>query len=161
MITTETVDLYGILGISREATPDEIRRAYHSKALQYHPDKNPNDEEYARFLFEQAGDAYRILSSQFHRNEYDSSEVTDMRSQQQKNYGFEDSSQVGAISNGGFHSIQTLGRNAKNRTFEEWMEYFLNEVQVDVGLEDMNPEQLRYESLGRKFLIQHSFSVKH
>lgn len=159
MINPKTADLYEILGISPEATLDEIRHAYHLRALQYHPDKNPHDEIHARFLFELAGEAYRILSSNVHRDEYIQGEDGRSRHRQQ-NSGFGENSQVTAISKGQLISIQTFERNPKQRTFEEWLAYFLNEVQVDIGIEELDTKQFEYEMLGRKFLT-HLFSVRH
>ena len=52
---------YQILGVSRSATPDEIKRAYRKIAMQYHPDKNPGDKQ-AEERFREASIAYQALS---------------------------------------------------------------------------------------------------
>lgn len=63
-------DLYNILGIARDATPEEIKKAYRGLAKRYHPDKNPGDEEASR-LFKEANEAYEILTNPEKRRAYD------------------------------------------------------------------------------------------
>jgi len=54
-------DFYEILGIDRNATADQIKKAYRKKAIEYHPDKNPGDKD-AEEKFKAAAEAYEILS---------------------------------------------------------------------------------------------------
>lgn len=63
-------DYYEVLGISRNATPDEIKRAYRRMALKYHPDKNPGDKE-AEAKFKECAEAYEVLSDPEKRRQYD------------------------------------------------------------------------------------------
>lgn len=63
-------DYYEILEVSKSATADEIKKAYRKKALQYHPDKNPDNKE-AEEKFKEAAEAYEILSSPEKRQRYD------------------------------------------------------------------------------------------
>lgn len=63
-------DYYQILGISKNATADEIKKAYRKKALQFHPDKNP-DNKNAEAQFKQVSEAYEVLSDQNKRQMYD------------------------------------------------------------------------------------------
>ncbi len=70
MATTEKRDYYEVLGISRTATLDEIKKAYRRMALQYHPDKNPGDPE-AEEKFKEAAEAYGVLSDDEKRARYD------------------------------------------------------------------------------------------
>jgi molecular chaperone DnaJ len=63
-------DLYEILGISRNASNDEIKKAYRKLAIQYHPDKNPGDKS-AEEKFKEIAEAYAILSDPEKRARYD------------------------------------------------------------------------------------------
>jgi molecular chaperone DnaJ len=69
MATTKR-DLYEILEISKNATADEIKKAYRKKAIQFHPDKNPGNKE-AEENFKEAAEAYEILSNPEKRKRYD------------------------------------------------------------------------------------------
>ena len=61
---------YSILEIEQTATADQIRKAYHSLALQYHPDRNP-DDEIAEDKFKEVSEAYAVLSNSKKRRDYD------------------------------------------------------------------------------------------
>ncbi len=65
-----TKDYYETLGIDRNATPEEIKKAYHRLAVQYHPDKNPGDKE-AEEKFKDVSEAYQVLSDPQKRAQYD------------------------------------------------------------------------------------------
>lgn len=63
-------DYYEVLGVSRSADADEIKKAYRKLALKYHPDKNPGDKE-AEDKFKEAAEAYDVLSDQEKKRRYD------------------------------------------------------------------------------------------
>jgi molecular chaperone DnaJ len=66
----EKRDYYEVLGVSKTATADEIKKAYRQKAIQYHPDKNPGNKE-AEEKFKEAAEAYDVLSNPDKRARYD------------------------------------------------------------------------------------------
>ncbi len=63
-------DFYEVLGISKSANESEIKKAYRKLALQYHPDKNPDDAS-AEDKFKEAAEAYEILSNAEKKAQYD------------------------------------------------------------------------------------------
>lgn len=81
-------DLYSILGINKSATIDEIKKAYRSLALKYHPDKNPDSE--ANTMFKEITSAYEILGDSEKRKEYDNPIINlehDLFAQMMRNMG--------------------------------------------------------------------------
>ena len=88
-------DLYEVLGLSREASQAEIKKAYYRLAKQYHPDHNPNDTA-AEEKFKEAANAYQILSDEDQRSRYD-------------RFGFDGISRGnGASGPGGFSSMEDI-----------------------------------------------------
>jgi len=63
-------DFYQILGVERNASPDEIKKAYRKLALQFHPDRNPGNKE-SEEKFKEAAEAYEVLSDPAKRQRYD------------------------------------------------------------------------------------------
>lgn len=63
-------DYYEVLGVSKGASDDEIKKAYRKLAIKYHPDKNPGDTE-AEEHFKEAAEAYEVLSNADKRAKYD------------------------------------------------------------------------------------------
>ena len=63
-------DFYKALGVSKDASADEIKRAYRKLAKQYHPDRNPDDKS-AEERFKEIGEAYQVLSNEKDRKQYD------------------------------------------------------------------------------------------
>lgn len=63
-------DYYEVLGVSKSAAADEIKKAYRKVAMQYHPDRNPDDKE-AEEKFKEAAEAYEVLSDADKKAKYD------------------------------------------------------------------------------------------
>lgn len=63
-------DYYEVLGVGRQSSADEIKKAYRKIAMQYHPDKNPGDKV-AEEKFKEAAEAYEVLSNPDKRAQYD------------------------------------------------------------------------------------------
>src|SRR5436190_15286491 len=82
-------DYYDVLGVARGAHEDEIKRAYRKLAVQFHPDKNPNDP-HAEERFKELGEAYDVLIDADKRAAYD-------------RYGHAAFAHGGAGFGGGFH----------------------------------------------------------
>lgn len=69
-MANEKRDYYEVLGLSRGASDDEIKKAYRSLAKKYHPDMNPGDKE-AEIKFKEVNEAYGVLSDSEKRSRYD------------------------------------------------------------------------------------------
>ncbi|XP_029385155.1 dnaJ homolog subfamily B member 6b [Echeneis naucrates] len=65
------VEYYQILGVQKNATQEDIKKAYRKLALKWHPDKNPDNKEEAERKFKELSEAYEVLSDENKRNIYD------------------------------------------------------------------------------------------
>ena len=88
-------DYYEVLGVSREASDQELKSAYRKQAMKYHPDRNPGDHS-AEEKFKEASEAYQVLSDADKRAAYD-------------RFGHAGVSAAGGSGFGGFSSTVDLG----------------------------------------------------
>lgn len=106
------IDYYSILGVSKTASNDDIKKAYRKLARKYHPDINPNNEE-AKKKFQQVNEANEVLSDPEKRKKYDeygenwkhAEEYEKARQQQSQNGGFADFGSFGGDFSGGSYSF--------------------------------------------------------
>jgi len=71
MASSKQRDFYEVLGVARDATPEQIKSAYRKAAMQWHPDRNPDNKSAAEHNFREATEAYSILSDAQKRTAYD------------------------------------------------------------------------------------------
>ena len=70
MAASNKRDYYEVLGVGRDATPEQLKKAYRKLAVQFHPDKNPGDAS-AEEKFKELGEAYDVLFDEQKRAAYD------------------------------------------------------------------------------------------
>lgn len=92
-MATAKKDYYAILGVSKESTDDEIKKAYRKMAVKWHPDKNPDNREEAEAKFKEISEAHCILSDEDKRRQYDQYGICDGE-QPQFEGGFPDLSEL-------------------------------------------------------------------
>uniref|UniRef100_A0A7V4N2M8 Chaperone protein DnaJ n=1 Tax=Thermodesulfobacterium geofontis TaxID=1295609 RepID=A0A7V4N2M8_9BACT len=102
-------DYYTILGVPRDATQEEIKRAYRRLALKYHPDRNPGNKE-AEEKFKEISEAYEVLSDPEKRAIYDAYGYSGLRSSGYR--GFENISDI-------FKAFSDIFEEFFNFSFEE------------------------------------------
>jgi molecular chaperone DnaJ len=133
-------DLYMILEVSRSATTEEIKKAYRKKALQYHPDRNPDNPD-AEEKFKEASEAYSILSDSEKRAIYDKFGYEGLRG----SYNSTDFSDFGSIFDefgdvfgdflGDFFGFGRTQRRGPRRGEDIWVELTVDLEEAATGVE--------------------------
>jgi len=93
-MTTKAKDYYKILGVPRNASEQDIKKAYRKLAMQYHPDRNPGKEEWANEKFKEINEAYGVLGDPEKKGQYDQfgtvGDIGDIFRSRTTQSGFED-----------------------------------------------------------------------
>ena len=124
-------DYYEVLGVSREATQEEVKKAYRKRALQFHPDRNPGDKE-AEKKFKEISEAYEVLGDEEKRRTYD-------------RYGAQAFSGAGAAGPGGFHHA-----SGGYASMEEALRTFMGAFGGEPIFEDMFSGRSGFEGAPRR-----------
>lgn len=118
-------DLYAILGVSSNASQDDVKKAYRKLAKQYHPDLNPGNTS-AEQTFKEISQAYDILADADKRKRYDAGEI-DAAGQEQAPRG------AGGTGPSGFYrSYTSTGRGQKYRNFDFGEDFSAEDIFADL-----------------------------
>jgi molecular chaperone DnaJ len=154
------LDYYDILGVSREANEDEIKRTFHKLALKYHPDRNklPDAEE----KFKEASEAYAVLSDPEKRKQYDAQGFEGINKQYKQEdifnqtkfrdvfteFGFNPDDIFSRIFRGNFGFQQEQPESTRGHDLEAQMEITLEQSASGTELEVTIPRAKRCSSCG-------------
>jgi len=128
-------DYYEVLGVSRDSSADDIKRAYRRLAMKYHPDKNPNDKD-AEAKFKECAEAYEVLSDPDKRKQYNQFGHDGLRGSGMHDYSrmhVEDISDMfsdifGDFFGGGRQSRRSTNRAVRGYDLETTVELTLEEI---------------------------------
>ena len=113
-------DYYKTLGVSRNATPKEIRKAFKKLSLKWHPDKNKKNPEVAKNMFIKIANAYEVLSDPKKKEIYDHQGEEGVNDHVTR----ENSGQQGGAQHGGFGGFDFGGNNFGGGSFEDIFSQF-------------------------------------
>jgi molecular chaperone DnaJ len=149
------LDYYDALGISRDASQEDIKRAFRKLAFKYHPDRSkiPDAEE----KFKEASEAYAILSDPEKRREYDASGFEGIKNQYKREdiynrqnfqdifseFGFDSNDLFNRIFGGGFNFKQSQPESRRGRDLEAQLEITLEQAAFGTELEVTLPRMKR------------------
>lgn len=134
------MDHYAVLGVTKNASDADIKKAYRKLAMQYHPDKNPGNKE-AEESFKKIAEAYAILGDPEKRKEYDAPKFTQRNGFESAGFGFEDFIKQGFNSQGfrsarEYHNARARASQGKMHAPPPTTEHLDLTVSAKIKLED-------------------------
>lgn len=131
-------DYYEVLGVNRNASEDDIKRAYRRLAIKYHPDKNPGDKE-AEAKFKECAEAYEVLSDSEKRKRYDQFGHDGLRGFGVHDYSHMNVNDIGDIFGDMFGDIfgDIFGRRSSRRGRQGPARGYDLETVVELSMEDV------------------------
>ncbi len=114
------IDYYKVLGVDRNATQNQIKKAYRKLARKYHPDVNPNDES-AKKKFQEINEAYEVLSDPEKRKKYDKYGENWKNAEAYEKAGFYASG--GDVGGNGFSGFEGFTYSGDNQDFSDFFEF--------------------------------------
>src|SRR5213596_3702720 len=130
-------DYYSVLGVSKTATDEEIKKAFRKLARQYHPDLNPGDKA-AEAKFKDLNEANEILGDPEKRKKYDELGANWRQYEQQAKAGYAPGTGVGPDGRGGFRTMSPEEMNelfGQDGSFSDFFSTFFG------GATDAGPRQ--------------------
>src|SRR6056297_1406725 len=108
-------DYYEVLGVEKNASAEDIKRAYRKKAIKFHPDKNPGDKE-AEEKFKECSEAYEVLSDPGKRKKYDQFGHDGLRGEGMRDYSHMNWQDIGSIFSDIFGDFDFFGGGGQRRS---------------------------------------------
>jgi len=117
------IDYYKILGLNKNASQEDIKKAYRKLARKYHPDLNPNDKE-ANKKFQQINEANEVLGDPANRKKYDqygenwqhAEQFEQAKQSRSQSSGWDDYTYTGAQNEGDFSDLPSADEGIENAT---------------------------------------------
>tara|TARA_Y100000389_G_scaffold173581_1_gene182859 strand:- start:329 stop:1606 length:1278 start_codon:yes stop_codon:yes gene_type:complete len=149
---------YDLLGVAKDASQSDIKKAYRKKAMKWHPDKNQNNREEAEQKFKEIGKAYNVLSDENSRRNYDQFGEEGLKNMpNMSNFNpFDMFSQFGGMGGmGGMHDFQDLfGNRGSNNNSNQPRQGKGQHMQHIINL------PLKYLYLGKKVKLKMKKNIK-
>lgn len=129
-------DYYEVLGLGREASGDDVKRAYRKLAMKYHPDRNPGDAD-AEAKFKEAAEAYEVLSSAEKRQRYNKFGHAGLKGQAGHDFSHMDAGDIFSMFEDIFGGGDPFGGSRRRRGRQGPQRGYDLQTQAEVTLEEV------------------------